>query len=125
MSYDDFSDVSAEDEELGTGPVRPYVRTRGRSRATHALRPDTLLVGLAAVLPKEAGRQERGVMACVRGVSSLAELSAFMRLPASVVAVIVSDMIDAGFIGLRPGLTGESGPDRQTLEKVLLALDNL
>ncbi|MBO0841933.1 MAG: DUF742 domain-containing protein [Nocardioides sp.] len=120
-----YEEFDAGDEELGDHPIRPYVRTRGRTRATHDLRPDSLLVGIAAVLPDEVGRQERGVLACVRGVTSLAELAAYMRLPASVVAVIVSDMIDAGFIGLRPGLTGELGPDRETLEKVLMALDNL
>lgn len=122
MSHD--SNADPFDDEFDH-PIRPYVRTRGRTRPSHDLRPDTLLVGLAAVLPVEAGRQERGVMACCSGVTSLAELAAHMRLPASLVAVIVSDMIDAGFIGLRPGLTGQNGPDRETLEKVLLALDNL
>lgn len=117
--------LPGDGDDYVDSPVRTYVRTAGRTRPNHPLRPDSLLVGIASAMPAQLGRDARDVLACCRGLTSLAELAAHLRLPSSVVAITVSDMIDAGYIGLRPGRSGGRRPDRETLEKVLHALDRL
>ena len=106
-------------------PIRSYVRTRGRARPSHRLTPATLLVGHTSPLaaPDHVGRLEREVLSECLGVISMAEMAVHLRQPVSVLAVIASDMIDAGLIGIRP--ESDTGPSRETLQKVLHALNHL
>ncbi|TQL68178.1 uncharacterized protein DUF742 [Nocardioides albertanoniae] len=108
-------------------PIRSYVRTGGRARPTHRLTPATLLVGHTspATAPETVGRQQREVLSECLGVISMAEMAVHLRQPVSVLAVIASDMIDAGLIGIRPGSDTTDGPSRETLQKVLHALNHL
>lgn len=116
---------NARDDDFVDHPVRSYVRTGGRARPSHRLTPATLLVGHTdpAAAPCSVGRQEREVLSRCRGVISLAELAAHLGQPVSVLAVIASDLIDAGLIGIRPD--SSAGPSRETLQKVLHALNHL
>jgi len=108
-------------------PIRSYVRTGGRARPTHRLTPATLLIGHTspAAAPASVGRQEREVLSQCLGVISMAEMAVHLGQPVSVLAVIASDMIDAGLIGVRPDSDTAAGPSRETLQKVLHALNHL
>lgn len=116
----------AREDDYVDHPIRSYVRTGGRARPTHRLTPATLLVGhtdLAATA--SLGRQEREVLSQCLGVISMAEIAVHLGQPVSVLAVIASDMIDAGLIGVRPDTASAAGPSRETLQKVLHALNHL
>lgn len=108
-------------------PIRSYVRTGGRARPTHRLTPATLLIGHTspAAAAETVGRQEREVLSQCLGVISMAEMAAHLGQPVSVLAVIASDMIDTGLIGVRPDSDAALGPSRETLQKVLHALNHL
>ncbi|MFE6971953.1 DUF742 domain-containing protein [Isoptericola sp. NPDC057653] len=85
-------------------PVRTYVLTGGRAHPSrNTLRPETLLCAVddGRELPRGAGRHERALLATCRGTLSLAELAAYLRLPTSLVAVLASDLLDAGYLAVR------------------------
>jgi hypothetical protein len=107
-------------------PVRSYVLTGGRAHPTrNTLRPETLLCAVddGRELPLGAGRHERALLETCRGTLSLAELAAYLRLPASLVAVLVSDLIDAGYLAVRSGGAHDL-PGIDLLEEVLDGLRN-
>lgn len=115
----------APDDDYVDHPIRSYVRTGGRARPTHRLTPATLLIGHASPSATSVGRQEREVLSQCLGVISMAEMAVHLGQPVSVLAVIASDMIDAGLIGVRPDSDTAAGPSRETLQKVLHALNHL
>jgi hypothetical protein len=108
-------------------PIRSGVGMCGPPPPTHRLTPATLLVGHTspAAAPASVGRQEREVLSQCLGVISMAEMAVHLGQPVSVLAVIASDMIDAGLIGVRPDSDTATGPSRETLQKVLHALNHL
>ncbi len=123
-------------------PVRPYVVTGGRARPSrNTLRPETLLVvtGAGKPLPVSASSEERALMRMCRRLLSLIEAAVHLQLPVSVVSVVASDLVDAGFlamrvsteelppsaVGARPGGSGSARPDLQLLQEVLNGLQKL
>ena len=119
--------VEEKSDDYIDHPIRSYVRTGGRARPTHRLTPATLLLGLTSpsAAPETVGRQEREVLSQCLGVISMAEMAVHLSQPVSLLAVIASDMIDAGLIGVRPDSDTAFGPSRETLQKVLHALNHL
>ncbi|HEY2577522.1 MAG TPA: DUF742 domain-containing protein [Streptosporangiaceae bacterium] len=123
-------------------PVRLYVVTRGRARPSrNTIRPETLLVAADAgkQLPVSASSEERALLRMCRRLLSLVEAAVHLELPVSVVSVVASDLIDAGFLavrgsndepssGLAPPGPGEfvfARPDRKLLQEVLDGLRKL
>lgn len=118
----------SEDDGYRDRAVRPYVVTAGRARPSrNIIRPETLLVATDAdrPLPVSASREERGLLRMCRRLLSLAEAAAHLDLPVSVVAVVASDLVDAGRLAARSGGPVAAGPDRQILEEVLNGLRRL
>ena len=107
-------------------PVRPYVMTSGRAHPSrNTIRPETLLVVDPDMpSPVTAGRQQRALLDICRGVLSLAEVAAHLRLPVSLVVVIASDLVDAGHLSIRSA-PRHSLPSAELLEKVLDGLRRL
>ncbi|WP_019814533.1 DUF742 domain-containing protein [Saccharomonospora saliphila] len=108
-------------------PVRPYVITEGRAHPTrNTLRPETLLVANpGAELPMSASREKRSLTSMCRGVLSVAEAAAHLRLPVSMVAVLASDLIDSGHLVVRSAPSHPVMPEIDVLEKVLNGLRKL
>lgn len=123
-------------------PVRLYVITGGRARPSrNTIRPETLLVVADAGkhLPISASSEERALLKMCHRLLSLVEAAVHLELPVSVVSVVASDLIDAGYLAMRgssdgslPGTTwaepGESRsgrPDRKLLQEVLDGLRKL
>jgi hypothetical protein len=59
------------------------------------------------------------------GALSLAEAAAHLRLPVSVVKVLVADLVDTGHLQARPPAPEHRLPEREILEKVLDGLRTL
>jgi Protein of unknown function (DUF742) len=115
-------------DEYRDRPVRPYVITGGRARPSrNTIRPETLLVAMddAQPLPAGAAREARALLRMCERLLSLAEASAHLDLPVSVVSVLASDLVDAGYLAARSGIPQASLPDRQLLQEVLDGLRRL
>ncbi|MFI1408913.1 DUF742 domain-containing protein [Streptomyces sp. NPDC020707] len=56
---------------------------------------------------------------------SVAELSAALRLPVSVLRILLADLMTSGHITSRQRITDSADPDRQLLEDVLAGLRRL
>lgn len=119
-------------------PVRPYVVTRGRVHPTrNTIKPETLLIATTAgrTLPVSASSEERALLRMCHRLLSLVEAAVYLELPVSVVSVVASDLVDAGYLGARPGVDeafsdagwpgSQSRPDRALLQEVLDGLRKL
>jgi hypothetical protein len=105
------------------------------------VRPETLLIATDAgkPLPVSASSEERALLRMCRRLLSLVEAAVHLELPVSVVSVVASDLIDAGFLAVRastgehpsgvaharPGGPVPARPDRQLLQEVLNGLLDL
>lgn len=108
--------------------VRPYARTRGRTRSDHNLALEAL------VSTSDSGRRYRGVRSiehrricdlCL-DTRSVAEIAAHLHLPLGVVKVLVGDMADIGLVLLHQTelILGDRS-SRDFMERVLLGLRGL
>jgi hypothetical protein len=107
-------------------PGRPYVLTSGRAHPSrNTIRPETLLVvDRDAPPPVSASREHRALLDMCRGMLSLAEAAAHLRLPVSLVVVLASDLVDSGHLSIRSA-PRHSPPPAELLEKVLDGLRKL
>jgi hypothetical protein len=105
------------------GPlVRPFAVTRGRAgRDLHRL--DILTLVMAARSEAEAAaldREYRDILRlCQHRALSVAEIAAHMHLLLAAVKVLVSDLIDAGYLIHRPPVRAADRPDIKLLQAVL------
>ncbi|MFI5608406.1 DUF742 domain-containing protein [Amycolatopsis sp. NPDC051903] len=108
--------------------VRPYARTRGRTRSDHNLALEAL------VSTSDDGRRYRGVRSiehrricdlCL-DTRSVAEIAAHLHLPLGVVKVLVGDMADIGLVLIhQTDLVLGDRSSREFMERVLQGLRNL
>ena len=110
------------------GPVRPFVLTGGRvSPSRNTIRLETLLLAAEPhpPWPDWATRHHRSLVRLCCGLLSLAESAAHLKVPVSVAAVMVSDLVDSGHLTVRTVGCDPSAPDRVLLERVLNGLRKL
>jgi hypothetical protein len=128
-------------DEYHDRPVRLYVVTGGRARPSrNTIRPETLLIATGAdrQLPVSASSEERELLRMCSRLLSLIEAAVHLELPVSVVSVVASDLIDAGYLTVRgsseePTSGAQAGsaefaparPDRELLQEVLDGLRKL
>jgi hypothetical protein len=111
--------------QFAARPLRPYVITRGRARASrNTVGVETLLIAPdpSRELPVVASREERALVRMCSRLLSLAEAAAHLDLPVSVVSVLASDLIDAGYLSARSGTARPAVPDSSLLQEVLHGL---
>lgn len=117
------------DEFTDTGTLmRPYARTKGRTRTDYDLAIETL------VSTSERGRKQSGAVSaehrsicglCVEA-RSVAEIAALLRLPLGVVRVLVGDMANLGLLLIHnSGMVVGDRPSVEFLERVLSGLRKL
>lgn len=111
------------------GPDRLYVITSGRSGgADDRLDAVTLIVAESAPTSGMQSEHARILNLCV-GPLAVVEIAAHLRLPVTVVRILLTDLIDTGRVTARHPVPAPSpahplaSPD--VLEKVLVALHNL
>jgi hypothetical protein len=113
-----------DDEE----PDRLYTITGGRGRpGENDFDLVTLIVSERDPLPGMQSEYVKILTQC-RAPTAVAELASDLRLPVSVVKILLCDMLDAGHISARhPTSIGLNGrpPDLATLEQVLVGLRKL
>jgi hypothetical protein len=106
------------------GPlVRPFAMTRGRAgKDLHGLDILTLVTTARPVQAASAGldREYREILRlCQHRALSIAELAAHMNLLLAAVKVLVSDLIDTGYLIHRPPPAHAAVPDINLLQAVL------
>jgi hypothetical protein len=120
MSADD--DGPIRDSSL----VRPYTATGGRTRASVQLDIATMVTSVRGArftdgVGELGGEHSEVLLLCRSKPMSVAEVSAHLHLPRSVVKVLVSDLIKTGAVQARsPQLTDAA--DIEVLEALLAGL---
>jgi hypothetical protein len=109
--------------------VPPWMRTGGRTKATHQLDLLTRVVATGGSLGDDADDNHLEVLALCRELISIAEVAAHLRepstakkVPASIVKVLVSDLIDYEAVQAFPPEDYSDGPSRDVLEALLVGL---
>jgi hypothetical protein len=102
------------------GPlVRPYAVTRGRTRGLRADLQLITLVVAAQQVPRELlgrlGPEHLQILSLCAYPTSIAELSAEMFLPLSVVKILIGDLVDMQLALFRSAAT----PDPHVLQAVI------
>jgi len=104
--------------------VPAYALTRGRTRPNGAELPlESLVTSTDLARRNEASLQMelRTIVALSTRAASVVEIGAALRVPVGVARVLVGDLAAAGYlkVHLTSADRGESGPDRETLRRLL------
>ncbi|WP_219469734.1 DUF742 domain-containing protein [Nonomuraea rhizosphaerae] len=108
-------------------PDRLYTVTGGRTRADeHAFDSVSLIVSECEPTPGMQSEHVR-ILRMARQPTAVVEISAELRLPVSVVKILLRDLLDTGRITVRhPSAALQAGrPDPEILKQVLSALNDL
>ncbi|MFC5906507.1 DUF742 domain-containing protein [Streptacidiphilus monticola] len=108
------------------GPERLYVITGGRTAWAGRAAIDlvSLVVARAEADPLLQPEQAAILRLC-RSPLSVAEISAYLRLPVSVITVLVADLLDRGRVEVRAPVPLAMLPDAALLEAVIHGLQRL
>jgi hypothetical protein len=113
-----------------SGLERYYVLTRGRSGpagSASSLDVATLIVSRTVPVPGLQHEHEEILRRC-REPLSVAELGAHLGLPFNILAVLLTDLLEADRVEARdpvPAHDARRGPDLALLEEVLSGLERL
>ena len=105
----------------GHDVVRPFIMTKGRTKATRSdLRFETLVQRLSAEVPATVPSEQRALLALSEDPVSVAELAAELDLVVGVVCVLLNDLIDARLIEVF-----DSDPDAIDLDMLTAMVDKI
>ncbi|MBL7490803.1 DUF742 domain-containing protein [Frankia sp. AgB1.9] len=109
-----------------SGPERLYVITGGRGTSGRRADVDlvTLVVARAAARP-EMQPEHASILRMCHYPLSVAEISAYLRLPFSVVTILISDLLADSSVEVRATVHTAGIPDRELLEAVMYGLQKL
>ncbi len=104
--------------------VRPYALTGGRVRSSTELSLETIVrvTSRGEADASELASERRQICEICADPSSIAEVSAHLKLPLGVVRVLVGDMVTEGFLEANATIASaneDSRPDLRLLERVL------
>jgi hypothetical protein len=119
--------ADAEEDDYVRSIVRPYVVTGGRTRPRVDLALETLVqttaLGRATLSSAVLHREHRLILdLCDRGLHSVAEISAHLRLPFGVARVVVADMAHQRVLTLHEPVAPTGPQAAQLMERVLRGL---
>jgi Protein of unknown function (DUF742) len=101
------------------GPlIRPYTVSAGRTRPTVQLDLLSLVIATAKT-PRGMDPEHHKALGLCRTPTSVAEVSAHMRLPVAVTKVLLADLVDCEAMATRAPRTSSGATDRVLLEKLL------
>jgi hypothetical protein len=107
-------------------PERLYVLTGGGEGGDRAaLDLVTLIVARADVPPTAAQPEQSALLRLCTAPLSVAELSAYLSLPFSVVTVLLTELLTAELVQARAPIVRQALPDRSLLEAVMHGLQKL
>ncbi|NLU69357.1 DUF742 domain-containing protein [Streptomyces sp. HNM0574] len=108
------------------GPERLYVVTSGRSQPTERATLDLVTLIVTRGRPSSGTQPEHAaIIRMCNYPLSVAEISAYLHLPASTVTVLLADLLDGGHVEARAPIPTSSLPDVELLEAVMHGLQNL
>jgi hypothetical protein len=100
--------------------VRPYTVSEGRTEPTRHFDLMTMIVATGTELRGGLGLDHTRVLELCRAPVTVAELAGLTRMPATVVKVLLSDLVERGAVVTRPfnlAMQGSSSaPDLDLLE---------
>jgi hypothetical protein len=99
--------------------VRPYTVSGGRTRPTAALDLLSMVMATGTAPQPHLGPEHTLALGLCHGPTSVAEISAHLRLPAVVTKVLLSDLLDCGAVTARAPRSHDTPTDRSLLEAVL------
>jgi hypothetical protein len=111
--------------------VRPYTRTRGRTRPTRDLPLETLITATTTTPHRVwlATHAHARVLALCATTRSVAEIATYLALPVGVARVLISDLADHGAITVgttaTPADTEDASPSVELMQHVLDRLRHL
>jgi hypothetical protein len=106
-------------------PERLYVLTGAAEGERAALDLVTLIVAHPGGAPPTLGPEQAALLALCAAPLSVAELSAWLDLPFSVVTVLLTELLTAGLVQARAPIVRQALPDRSLLEAVMHGLQRL
>ncbi|WP_110945959.1 DUF742 domain-containing protein [Streptomyces avicenniae] len=113
------------DEDAGR-LVRPFTVCGGRTRPAARLDLLTLVTATGRRIRRRLGPEHAQVLGACRGPASVAEIAAYVGLPAAVTKVLLSDLLDSGAVTVSPPLPpGRCPTDPDLLRAVLHGLRQL
>ncbi|QHC24522.1 DUF742 domain-containing protein [Streptomyces sp. GS7] len=122
---DGHQDEGRKDWEEG-GPERLYVVTAGRSRPAEQAALDLVTLIVSRDAPAAGMQPEHAaIIRMCNYPLSVAEISAYLHLPASTVTVLLADLIDGGHVEARAPIPAAALPDVELLEAVMHGLQRL
>ncbi|MEU1089550.1 DUF742 domain-containing protein [Streptomyces sp. NPDC005576] len=99
--------------------VRPYTVSSGRTRPTTELDLLSLIMATGRKPQAHLGHEHTVTLGLCEGPTSVAEVAAHLRLPATVAKVLVSDLVDCGAVTAHAPAFQDMPTDRTLLEAVL------
>ncbi|CAM5711183.1 hypothetical protein SCANM63S_09664 [Streptomyces canarius] len=115
---------AAEAKGPGDNPERLYSVAGSGDGARAELDLVTLIVARSAP-PVSATPEQAAVLRLCRAPLSVAELSAYLRLPFSTMTVLLTELITAELVQARAPIVRQALPDRSLLEAVMHGLQRL
>jgi Protein of unknown function (DUF742) len=113
------------DDEAGP-LVRPYAMTGGRTRGNeHELNMITLVLTVAAPTDGALGWERDEILRRCRTPKSVAEIAAAVDLPMTVVKVLISDLMDRGYVVSRSPVLARHLQNASFLQVVLDGIEQL
>jgi hypothetical protein len=109
------------DEDAGP-LVRPYMASGGRTRPSASLDLLTLVWSTTRVGHSQLEAEHGEVLLLCREPVSVAEVAAHLRLPAVVVKVLLSDLLELGAVAVLSPDPAVDATDRSVLEALLHGL---
>lgn len=108
-----------------TQAVRPYAITGGRTEPVIDVNLLSMLVTAGQPTGRRLNPEHVQILRLCQRPVSVAEVAALLRLPVSVVKILVSDLVEERALHTSPPLSpGETGtPTPQLLERVLRGLE--
>lgn len=112
-------------EEHTSHAVRPYVITGGRSGSSSSVLPwESLVIASDVPAPATLQPEYHRILNHCQGMLSVAEVSAYMGQPPSVIQVLVADLVEWGLALVRPPAPPAERNDVALLRKVLHGLES-
>ncbi|MFE1452815.1 DUF742 domain-containing protein [Streptomyces olivaceoviridis] len=115
---------AAETKGPGDNPERLYSVAGSGDGARAELDLVTLIVARSAP-PVSATPEQAAVLRLCTAPLSVAELSAYLRLPFSTMTVLLTELITAELVQARAPIVRQALPDRSLLEAVMHGLQRL
>ncbi|MFC9847050.1 DUF742 domain-containing protein [Streptomyces sp. NPDC060223] len=117
---------SPKDGQDPKNPERLYLLTGGAEGGDRAaLDLVTLIVARAEAPPPNAQPEKSALVRLCTAPLSVAEISAYLNLPVSVVTVLLTELLAAELVQARAPIVRSALPDRSLLEAVMHGLQKL